>query len=293
MTIFVRPLAAAACAFGLLAVTATGASAQTPAAPTAQPQSVVTDVTEPDFVLVNLPTTRPMKKFRGSFHLTHRFVGNLRQGTFKDNLGNVFGIDNGAVIGLEYRFAFTDTLQASFYRSSADKTIQFSARFDAIRQSDSIPVSLSVLGSIEGNQNFGLLTPSGHDHSTGSHEHKAPAIGAVLSRTIGMHAAVYAVPMFVHNSLMLDDTTHRNTFFVGMGGRLRVRPTVFLVGEVTPRFKGYAPGSPEFGFGIEKRSGGHMFQLTFSNSTSTTFGQIARGGFPTTIYLGFNLGRKF
>jgi len=282
---------AAACVVVLLFATAS-ASAQTPA-PAPRPQSVATDVTEPDFALVNLPTTRPMKRFRGSFHLTHRFLGNLRQASFKDNLANVFGLDNGAVIGLEYRFALTDTLEAVFYRNSADKTIQLSAKFDAIRQSDRIPVSLSVIGSIEGNQNFGLLNASGHDHTTGSHEHKAPAIAAVLSRTVGMHAALYAVPAFVHNSLKLDDTSHRNTFFVGLGGRLRVRPTVFLVGEVTPRFAGYAPGSPEFGFGIEKRAGGHMFQLTFSNATATTFGQVARGGFPTTIYLGFNLGRRF
>jgi hypothetical protein len=297
MNNFVRVVMAAACAAGLLAGTATDASAQdqTSSSPSPKPtQAIVTDVTEPDFALVNLPTTRPLKKFRSSFHLTHRFLGNLRQGTFKDNLGNVFGLDNGAIIGLEYRFAFTDTLQAVFYRNSADKTIQFSARYDAIRQGDKIPASLSVIGSIEGNQNFGLLT-SGEDHShvTGAHEHKEPAIAAVVSRTVGMHAAFYAVPVFVHNSLKLDDTSHRNTFYVGMGGRLRVRPTVFLVGEATPRFAGYAPGSPEFGFGIEKRAGGHMFQLTFSNATATTFGQVARGGFPTTIYLGFNLGRKF
>lgn len=284
---------AGVCAAALVTASAAVAAAQTPTT-TSQPQSVMTELAEPDYAIVNLPTTRPMKQFRGAFHLTHRFVGNLRQGSFKDNLGNLFGLDNGAVIGLEYRFAFTNSLEAAIYRSSADKTIQFSAKFDAIRQGGAIPLSLSVIGSVEGNQNFGLLTNSDeHSHAAGSHEHKAPAIGAVVSRTIGAHAALYVVPMFVHNSLKLDDVSHRNTFFVGMGGRLRIRPTVYLVGEVAPRFSGYAPGKPEFGFGIEKRAGGHMFQLTFANSTSTTFGQIARGGFPTTIYFGFNLGRKF
>jgi hypothetical protein len=72
-----------------------------------------------------------------------------------------------------------------------------------------------------------------------------------------------------------------------------VREGTYVVGEVTPRFSGYAPGDPEFGFGIEKRVGGHTFQLNVSNAFSTTFGQIARGGFPSTLYLGFNLARKF
>lgn len=269
--------------------------AQTPAsAPVTAPQAVVVEENELDFSIINLPTSRPLPRFKSSFHLTHRFLGNLRQGSFKDNLGNVFGVDNGAVVGIEYRFAVTDSLQAAFYRSSADKTIQFSARFDALRQTEKMPVSVSLIGSVEGNQNFGLLTSGDdHSHTAGTHEHKAPAVGGVISRTFGQRAAFYAVPVFVHNSLKLDDTSHRNTFVLGMGARLQVRPTVYLVGEVAPRLKGYAPGKPEFGFGIEKRAGWHVFQLTFSNSSATTFGQVARGGFPTTIYLGFNLGRKF
>jgi hypothetical protein len=47
-------------------------------------------------------------------------------------------------------------------------------------------------------------------------------------------------------------------------------------------------------FGIEKRAGGHLFQLNFSNGFGTTFGQVARGGFTyDDWYLGFNIARKF
>ena len=76
-------------------------------------------------------------------------------------------------------------------------------------------------------------------------------------------------------------------------GRVRVADGLYVVAEMTPRLSGYAPGATEFGFGVERKVGGHMFQITFANTTSTTFGQVARGGFPTTLYLGFNLGRKF
>lgn len=294
MTLRFRALSAAACVAGYLVFSAIPASAQTPdPLKQPQPQSVVTDVTEPDFSLVNLPTTRPMKQWRSNFHLTHRFLGNLKQGTFGENAGNLFGLDNGAVIGLEYRISLHDRFQAIFYRSSADKTIQFSGRFDPILQSKKMPVSLSLIASIEGNQNFGWSEPGGHEHVAGAHEHKSPALGAVVSRTILTYAAVYAVPVWVHNSLKLDEESHRDTFVLGMGGRVRVRPTVYVVAEVAPRLAGYAPGDAEYAFGIEKRAGGHMFQLTFANSTATTYGQIARGGFPDTLYFGFNLGRKF
>lgn len=281
-------LATGACAAGILLGAVPFVCAQT-ASPVSRPQAVVADHDEPDFALVNLPTTRPLPRFKSSFHLTHRFLGNLRQGSFTDNLGNVFGLDNGAVIGIEYRFAVADKLQAVFYRSSADKTIQFSAKLDAIQQSGSVPVSVSAVASIEGNHNFGW---SDGNVAAGSRGHKSPALGMVVSRTFGARMAVYAVPVWVHNSLVLDDS-RRDTLVLGTGARVQIRPTVYLVGEVAPRLGGYAPGKAEFGFGVEKRAGWHMFQLTFSNSTSTTFGQIAGGGFPTTIYLGFNLGRKF
>ena len=61
----------------------------------------------------------------------------------------------------------------------------------------------------------------------------------------------------------------------------------------SPRLAGYSPEQPEYAFGIEKRAGGHMFQLTFANSQGTTFAQTARGGLPDSLFLGFNLARKF
>ena len=85
----------------------------------------------------------------------------------------------------------------------------------------------------------------------------------------------------------------RGTIFVGLGARARLTSTVYLVGELSPRAGGYAPDEFEYGFGIEKRVGGHAFALTFTNTFGTTFAQLARGGTANSLYLGFNLGRKF
>jgi len=86
---------------------------------------------------------------------------------------------------------------------------------------------------------------------------------------------------------------HNDTFIVGLGARIRVRPTVYLVGEGAPR-SGYKPGVVHGSFGIEKRAGGHMFQLNFSNGFGTTLPQIARGGPDgNDWFMGFNISRKF
>ena len=117
-----------------------------------------------------------------------------------------------------------------------------------------------------------------------------------ISRTLGSRGAVYVEPIWVNNSNpepeeLVDDN---NTFLVGLAARVRLRPTVYLVGEVAPRVSGYDPGVTHGTFGIEKRAGGHTFQLNFSNGFATTMGQLARGGFTNDDwYLGFNISRKF
>ena len=65
-------------------------------------------------------------------------------------------------------------------------------------------------------------------------------------------------------------------------------------GEIAPRAAGYKPGVNHASFAIEKRAGGHLFQLNFSNAIGTTMGQIARGGANNDDwYMGFNISRKF
>jgi hypothetical protein len=81
---------------------------------------------------------------------------------------------------------------------------------------------------------------------------------------------------------------------IGLGARVRISATVYLVAEIAPRVSGYKPGVNHGSFAIEKRAGGHMFQLNFSDSFGTTLGQLARGGSSSKDwYLGFNLTRKF
>jgi hypothetical protein len=233
---------------------------------------------EPDFRVLNLPSTLRLPAHGSSFQMTHRFNGNLRRGGFNENAGNLFGLDQGAAVGFEYRFGVTRHVQAAVYRTAIDKTFQFYGKYDAVRQGDVVPVSLSALLSVEGADNF--------------QERYSPALGVAVSRMVADRLAIYATPIWVHNTAAIVNLD-RDTFLVGIGGRLRVSATVYLVGEVVPRASGYRPDTAAFGFAIEKRAGGHVFQLNVNNGQGTTFGQLARGGFSDSLYLGFNLARKF
>jgi hypothetical protein len=260
------------------------AQAQSTATPPAQTDDPDLDpnYAQPDFTLLALPTTLRVPRHKSAFRVTHRFGRPLGDGDFGDLVSDLFGLDNGAVIGLEYRFGLFKGAQVGIHRTSIDKDIEFFGQYDVRNQRAGSPLGIAVWASIDGTNNF--------------KDSYSPAIGVLLSREFGEHGSVYAEPLWVNNTNPLPDelADDNNTFIIGLGARVRVRPTVYLLVEAAPRVNGYDPGVTHVSFGIEKRAGGHMFQLNFSNSFGTTLAQIARGGFNNDDwYLGFNLSRKF
>jgi hypothetical protein len=245
-------------------------------------------LSQPDFTIVNLPTTLRVPRHKGVFRLTHRFARPLGEGDFSDLLSDFFGLDNGAQIGLEYRFGIMRGTQIGIYRTS-NRTIQFFAQHSTFQQNDNGIFGMDIVATIEGTENFGASTPDGSSTSY------SPALGVVLSREMGSYGALYFEPIWVNNSNELPSelTDDNDTFLLGLGARIRIRPTVYLVGEIIPRI-GHDPGVTHGTFGIEKRAGGHVFQFNFSNSIGTTMAQLARGGGDAEDwYIGFNISRKF
>ena len=239
------------------------------------------NLAQPDFTLVALPTTLRVPRHKSAFRVTHRFSRPLGQGDFGSLVEDLFGLDSGAQIGLEYRYGLFRGTQVGLHRTST-RTIEFFAQHQVKTQSEAFPITIDALATIDGTNNF--------------RDSYSPALGAVISRTVAEHAAFYLQPMWVNNSNadpseLIDDN---DTVFVGVGTRLRIRPTVYLVLEGAPRVAGYDPGSTQIGVGLEKRSGGHVFQLTITNGVGTTMGQVARGASNTDDWhLGFSISRKF
>ena len=246
------------------------------------------DLLEPDFTVITLPTTLRLPRHAGAFHLTHRFTRPLGQGDFGDLAKSFFGFDSAAQVGLELRFGLFSGTQLGVSRTN-DRAIDFFVKQDVLRQRDG-PVGLSLFGAVEGRDNF-------------SEEH-SPGLALVVSRKLGQRATVYAEPAWVGNTARPGEPAdHDSTVFVGLGARVRLGSAAYLVGELAPRlagFKGINPVRPSeraanhLSFGIEKRIGGHSFQLNFSNSFATTLATMARGAASgDDWYIGFNLSRKF
>ncbi len=265
---------------------AAGAQTTTPApdpapAPDAQadPDARV-DALQPDFNLAALPTTLRMPVHKFAFRVTHRFNRPLGDGDFGDLASDLFGFDAGAQIGLEVRYGLARGTQIGVHRTS-NRAIQIFGQHSLLSQKNGKPIGLDAMATLEGNENLSTWHRS--------------ALGLVASRNVHRIAALYAEPFFVVNSNPgANQGSDNNTLMLGLGARLRIRPSTYLVGEITPRLTGFEPGVNQISFGLEGRAGGHLFQLNFSNGFGTTLGQIADGGFNNdNWYLGFNIARKF
>lgn len=275
---------------GTLAVLPAGATAAAPpAAQEAYPgqfEDLSLDLAQPDFTLITLRSTLRLPRYRSAFRVTHRFARPLNRGDFGDLAADLFGLDGGALIGLEFRLSPAAGLQVGLYRLS-DRTLQLFGQKNLLRQRPGrAPLSLDVVVAVEGQDNF-------------SEEH-SPAVGAIVSRSLGRRAAVYVEPIWVGNTDFVDRFGYKppgggdagSTLLLGLGARVRLSATVYAVGEIVPR-AGFTPGGHHATVAVEKRVGGHMFQLNVSRSLAQALTHLARGDDAAGWFLGFNITRKF
>lgn len=233
---------------------------------------------QPDFYVATINTNLRLPNHAMNFRLTHRFLRPLGDGDIGDLFGRAFGLDTGAQIGLELKYAPFRGGQIGIMRTS-DKTIQLQGQYNVLKDGDR-PIGASLIVNVDGTENFG--------------DEFSPGVAIALSRELKDRGAIYLQPSFVSNTKLIPVAGDDYTVMAGIGARLRVAHNTYLFAEGSPRVAGYKQGVTQVSFGFEQRAGGHMFQLNFSNGYGTTLAQVARGGTAKDDwYFGFNLARKF
>jgi hypothetical protein len=233
---------------------------------------------QPDYYVATINTNLRLPRHKMAFRLTHRFLRTLGDGDFGDLAERFFGLDSGAQIGLELKYAPFSGAQIGVYRTS-DRTIQFQGQYNLVKDGNG-PIGISAVVNVDGTDNFS--------------DEFSPGVAIVLSRELGDRGAIYLQPSYVGNTNLITDEGDDYTAMAGLGARVRVLRNTYLFVEGSPRFAGYKQGEALISFGFEQRAGGHVFQLNFSNGYGTTLAQVARGGTARDDwYLGFNLSRKF
>ena len=254
-----------------------------------------------DDYIFSLPTGRRLDRHGFYVNFNHRFAFEPAfSGATKG--GTLLGLDNFAIASFGFRYGLTERLSAGIYRSPTiiGRPIELMAAYDLADEHNGHPLNAAVRFSIDG-----------QDHFT---KNFSLNFEGIVSRSLASRAQIYLVPTLTLNSRRLvlppfpgpiANLPGTNTFSLGVGGALDIRPTVALVAEVIPTLvNGRELGihRPAFSFGIQKKIWRHAFTFGWSNSPGTTVSQRpgTRATYledpsadtPAGLFIGFDLTRQ-
>lgn len=240
--------------------------------------------------IINTQTIESPAKYNLDFVIQHRF-GQLNSGSY-----NFFGLDNATLrLGLDY--GITDDLDVGIGRSSYLKTFDGYLKYKLLKQTESgsMPLSVSILGSVTDYTQTELS-----ETYLNTKYRTAYAAELLIARKVTSTLSLQVTPTWLHYNLVPTVDDKNDVFAVGLGGRMKITKRMSINAEydVVPKNQVVSTtvhNSLSLGWDIE--TGGHVFQLVFSNSQSMletqyltqTTGTWGKGD----IYFGFNISRDF
>ena len=233
------------------------------------------------------------------FKISHRF-GMVNSGSYQ-----LFGLDQASMrIGLDY--GISNRLMVGVGRSTFEKQYDAFGKFKILRQSTGgrwpSPISVSAVSTVM-LKTLKWEDPKIHNYYTSrlSFAHQL-----IIARKFSEGLSLQLMPSYIHTNLAKISTEPNDFFAMGAGGRIKltkrlsfnveyyhVLPISLVEGE-SYRIAG-TKNSLSVGFDIE--TGGHVFQLHFTNSTGMTernfITETTGDFFKGDIHFGFNISRVF
>ena len=225
------------------------------------------------------------------FRISHRF-GFINTGAYE-----LFGLD-GATIRLGLEYGITDRLMVGFGRSSYNKAFDAFGKFKILRQSSgkkNMPITLSVFSTIVCNS----IKWSEPERENYFSSRLFYAHQIIIGRKFNNDLSLQLSPTMVHRNMVPTKEDKNDVYALGGLGRYKLNQRLSINAEyfyVLPnQLSDEYTNSLSVGVDIE--TGGHVFQLHFTNSTSMTepgfiienVGMWKQGD----IHFGFNVSRVF
>ena len=225
------------------------------------------------------------------FKISHRFgtIGGTNGGAY-----NFFGLDN-ATMRMGFDYGITPTFMVGIGRSTSLKTFDAFFKWKILRQSTGkrkMPITLSYVPTV------GLVS----FRDTSTYKFFSSRLNFTHQLLIGRKftegLSLQVMPTVIHRNYPVDNGPN-DVLAIGMGGRQKLsKRTSFNVEYYYQIPKYRVPASTNvlsLGFDIE--TGGHVFQLHVTNSSSMTesgFITANRGSWDKgDILFGFNISRVF
>jgi hypothetical protein len=250
--------------------------------------------------VVNMKTIEAPAAGALNFEIQHRF-GTVNSGSY-----NLWGLDF-ATFRLSLDYGITDRLSVGIGRSTTQKTFDGYVKYKLLRQTDNqnMPFSVSLLGT---SAYFTEHYADSLEQSVITGKYRFDYTGQILiARKFNEKLSLQLVPTFIHYNLVDSPADHNNVFALCIGGRMKITKRMAITAEYNylfpnqllsqPGGPGQPPRSNSLSFGWDIETGGHVFQLVFTNSQSMVepqyIGQTQGTWGKGYIYFGFNIARMF
>lgn len=250
-------------------------------------ETILTEATFKGTRVINGHSVETRKKGVLDFIISHRF-GTLDGGSYE-----LWGLDQADIrIGLEY--AVSDRLYLGLGRSSFEKTYDGFAKYRVLRQTTNsgMPISVTWFSSMA------LKTVRNQAGDPNFVEKLASTHQLLIARKMSPGVSLQLMPTWVHKNLILERETNNDAFALGVGGRVKASQRVALVLEYYYQIQriGDASFNP-IAVGVDIETGGHVFQLQFTNATSMVpkgfIAETSNDFFDGGVHFGFNISRTF
>lgn len=244
--------------------------------------------------ICNMQSTKLPVKGEWYILISHRF------GDVTNGLDNFFGLDE-AITKIGTIYGITNWLSFGLSRHRNNKNYELATKYRFASQIDEgFPVTIVGYNTMDiRSDKLDVFYPKAKFENRLAYTSQL-----IVSRKFSEAISLEVNSIFVHNNLYDDLTEQRNLFLLGAGGRCKLSKRMSLNLEYAARLnldKNITdPYHNPLSLGLDIETGGHVFQMVFSNSqpmndvtvNSKTQGNwdFKKGG---SIYFGFNLYRVF
>jgi hypothetical protein len=230
---------------------------------------------------------------------TLEFIFSHRFGAMNTGWYEMFGLDQAFVrIGLDY--GITDRLSVGLGRNSINKTLDWYAKYKFLQQQSgprTIPFTITGLAGVA----FRLEPKRNSDvvPAIETTDRLAYTGQLLIARKFTSALSLQLMPTVIHKNLVNQDFEENTQIALGVGGRIKLTPSMAFTGEYYHNLSRLddSPYHNSLGLGIDIETGGHVFQLVFTNAIGLTerafITETTDDFFDGDIHFGFNVTRTF
>jgi len=223
------------------------------------------------------------------FRISHRF-GLLNSGSY-----NFFGLDNATErLGLDY--GITNNIGIGIGRSTFQKQMDGFVKVKLLKQSTgpkASPISITGVAAVI----VKTLKDSDPALQRTTSDKTSYAYQLIIARKFSASTSIQLMPTMVHYNLLPLAKDPNDLYSLGIGARQKLSKRLSLTAEYYYQFNQFSGYYNSLALGVDIETGGHVFQLHFTNSTglteSTFINQTSGKWENGDIHFGFNISRVF